>query len=107
MNDVTFVEASCALAERMMTEGGATANDRIVFAFRLATARRPHPVERTILLNGFHQHLEQYRGDPDAAQKLTSAGESVRNAEIDVVELAAYMATASVILNLDEAITKE
>ena len=107
MNDVTFVEASCALAERMMTEGGATPNERIVFAFRLATSRRPHPVEQTILLNGFRQHLEQYHGDPDAAQKLTSAGESVRSAEIDVVELAAYMATASLILNLDEAITKE
>jgi len=107
MNDVTFVEASRALAERMMTEGGATPNERIVFAFRLATARRPLPVDRRILLSGLHKHLEHYRGNPDAARKLVSAGESVRDAEIDMVELAAYTVTASLILNLDEAITKE
>ena len=41
MNDPTYVEASRKLAERMMKEGGATAEERIAFAFQLATARPP------------------------------------------------------------------
>ena len=40
MNDTQFVEAARHLAERMMTEGGATPEDRVTYAFRLATARR-------------------------------------------------------------------
>ena len=41
MNDPTYVEASRKLAERMMTEGGKTADERITFAFRLVLARPP------------------------------------------------------------------
>src|SRR5438045_4521648 len=33
MNDPTYVESSRKLAERMMQEGGASAEDRIAFAF--------------------------------------------------------------------------
>ena len=39
--------------------------------------------------------------------KLVSTGESKRDGRLDVAELAAYTAVASMILNLDEAITKE
>src|SRR5205823_4958053 len=41
LNDVTYVEAARALAERVMAEGGPTPEGRIALAFRLATARRP------------------------------------------------------------------
>ena len=41
MNDVTFVEAARVLAQRMMTEGGPTPDDRLRYAFQLATARTP------------------------------------------------------------------
>ena len=36
-----------------------------------------------------------------------AAGESPRDARLDVAELAAYTTAASVILNLDEVITKQ
>jgi hypothetical protein len=107
MNDVTYVEAARVLAQRMLLEGGTTAGERIGFAFRLATARRPRPVEVQILQSGLEQHLERYRKDRQAALKLVSAGESPRNERLDVGELAAYTAVASLILNLDEVITKE
>ena len=41
LNDPTYVEASRALAQRALLEGGKDANARIAYAFRLATARKP------------------------------------------------------------------
>jgi mono/diheme cytochrome c family protein len=107
MNDVTYVEAARVLAQRIMTQGGATPEERITLAFRLATARRPRPVELQVLTAGFEEYLAKYRKDSAAALKLVSAGESPRNPKLDVSELAAYTAIASLILNLDETITKE
>jgi hypothetical protein len=107
LNEVTFVEAARALAQRVMTEGGKTPEDRITRAFRLVTARRPRPVELQILQAGLEDHLARYRRDPKAALKLVSTGESRRDEKLDVAELAAYTAVASLILNLDETITKE
>ncbi len=46
LNDPTYVEASRKLAERIMTEAPTTTDERIAFAFRLATARRPRPLRR-------------------------------------------------------------
>ncbi|MGH9831606.1 MAG: DUF1553 domain-containing protein, partial [Blastocatellia bacterium] len=51
MNDVTYVEAARMLAERMLIEGGATAEERVAGAFRLATSRRPDEKELKVLVN--------------------------------------------------------
>jgi hypothetical protein len=51
--------------------------------------------------------LDVYRRDPQAAVKLLTEGESSVNEKLDVSELAAYTAVASLILNFDETITKE
>ncbi len=107
MNDVTYVEAARMLAERMLTEGGATPEERIAFAFRLAAGRRPHPVETRILLDSLRYHRDTYQTDPEAALKLVSAGEHARNEKLDTRELAGYAAVASMILNLDAVVTKE
>jgi hypothetical protein len=107
LNDVTYVEASRVLAERMMLEGGSTPAQRIAHAFRRATARRPSAVEEKILLAGFQRRLAAYRADVPAAKRLIHQGESKPSSRLDPAELAAYTLTASVILNLDETITKE
>ena len=41
MNDVTYVEAARLLAGRMIHEGGSTPEERLAWAFRLVTSRRP------------------------------------------------------------------
>ncbi len=107
MNDVTYLEAARLLAERMLTEGGGTPEERIGYAFRLATARWPSRRRAEILLGSFRYYLEQYRADPEAALKLLSIGESSRNEKLNASELAAYTAVASLILNLDETVTKQ
>ncbi|MDR3632307.1 MAG: PSD1 and planctomycete cytochrome C domain-containing protein [Isosphaeraceae bacterium] len=106
LNDPTYVEASRKLAERMMTEGGATADERITFAFRLATARLPSAQERDVVRKVFEAELSVYRTDAAASAKLLSVGESPRNAKLDAAELAAWSTVAGVILNLDETVTK-
>ncbi len=107
MNDVAYVEASRVLAERMMCDGGATPEDRIAFAFRLVTARRPRSDETAILSASFHHYLDRFHTNQAAAVKLLSEGEHKRDERLDVRQLAAYTSVASLILNLDEAVTKE
>jgi hypothetical protein len=107
LNEVTFVEAARALAERMMREGGTTAEEQIAFAFRLAVARRPTKDEVAVLASGLKRRVERFRKDPKAAQKLLAFGEYRHDPRLDLAELAARTMTASVLLNLDETVTKE
>ncbi len=106
MNDVQFVEAARHLAQRMMTEGGTKPEDRIAFAFRLATARRPAADETRELLDLYNENLTEFQRDPDEALKLVSLGESKRNESLKISELAAWTILANLILNLDETVTK-
>ncbi|MFN7935369.1 MAG: DUF1553 domain-containing protein [Bryobacteraceae bacterium] len=107
MNDVTYLEASRKMAERMMREGGATPSDRIAFGFRLATARQPRDKEADVLLAGYRNQLDFYQTHSEAATKLLSQGDSPRDENLPVSELAAYSTVASLLLNLDETITKQ
>jgi hypothetical protein len=106
MNDLTFVEAARVLAERTMREGGSTAGKRLVFMFRLVLARQPSPEETQRLNLAFDRHLAQYRRDLDAAAELSAVGHAPRSPHLDPAELAAYTVIASLVLNLDETITK-
>ena len=107
MNDVTYAEAARALAERMMTEGGATVDERVSFAYRLATAHEPEPEARSVLVDAFTGHFGRYQADRAGALLLVSVGESTRNEVLDIAELAAYQMVASLILNLDGTITRD
>jgi hypothetical protein len=107
LNDTAFVEAARVWAERLMKQGGKTPEERLALAFRMATARHPSTDESVVLLKGFQRVFKQYWEDPDAARKLVSVGEFPRDQALDVAELAAYTGMASLILNLDEVMTKE
>ncbi|HEV7866047.1 MAG TPA: PSD1 and planctomycete cytochrome C domain-containing protein [Chthoniobacteraceae bacterium] len=106
LNDPTYVEAARLLAERMITEGGATPVERVRFAFRLTTARLPSEAEVSALLDLFEKQRSRYAPQPAEAAKLLSQGEHPRNAALDPAELAAWTLVASTLLNLDETVTK-
>ena len=106
MNDPTYVEAARALAARSLREGGKSADDRLRFAFRLATARIASKDELAVLRDLLAKQQQAYANDAKAAGDLLGVGES----KLDVAnrqELAAWTVVASAILNLDEAVTKE
>jgi hypothetical protein len=107
LNDVTFVEAARGLGGRMIREGGDTPEARIAHGFRLATARTPLPRELATLRAGFERRLAGFRADPEAARALLAHGESPVATGIDPVELAAYTTVGSVLVNLDEFLTRE
>jgi hypothetical protein len=106
LNDVTYVEAARKLAERVLQEG-ATTDDRLTVAFRRLAARPPTNAELTVLRRTLERQLAEYRADPAAARKLLKVGESAADAKLDSAELAAYAGVCRLILNLDEAVTKE
>jgi len=106
LNEVTFVEASRKLGERMIREGGETLNERLTYGFRLVTARTPTTAELELLANGWREDFEAFQSDPAAAEQLVQLGESPAGTT-DPVELAAYTLTGNVLLNLDECITRE
>jgi hypothetical protein len=81
--------------------------ERIAFAFRLAISRPPATAEQRIVQMLYQEAIERFRRDKSAAEKLVAVGDSPRDPNIDVTELAAWTTIASVLLNLDETISKE
>jgi hypothetical protein len=102
LNDPTYVEAARVLAARAM------ATPRPLDSlFKLVVSRSPTQREMGILQAQFERLHALYRNRPDGADRLLSTGESPLPANIDRPRLAAWTTVASVVLNLDEAITKE
>ncbi len=106
LNDPQFVEASRAMAARIMTEAPDDPEKRAAFAFRLATSRAPRADELKVLVGLYQRQLEIFTKDRGAAEKLLSVGAFQCAGTLDRSELAAWAAVASVILNLDETLTK-
>lgn len=106
LNDVTFVEASRKLAERVICET-TTQDARLSSAFQRIVSRPPADKELGILNKSLVKQLAAYRADPAAAKKSLGVGESKSDSKIDAAELAAYAAVCRLILNLDEAVTRE
>jgi hypothetical protein len=106
MNDVQHYEAARNFAERILHEGGTSAPERITWAWRVVTSRKPNASELAIVQEALQQHLSKYRGNIEAAKEAVSYGESKRDEKLDVAELAAYTLVANLLLNLDETVTK-
>jgi hypothetical protein len=106
MNDIQHFEAARNFAQRMVLEGGATAPERITWAWRVVTSRKPSAVELAVVQEALQQHLTKYRSHPEAAKEAVSYGESKRNESLDAAEVAAYTLIANLLLNLDETVTK-
>ena len=70
---------------------------RVRALFERATSRPPEPVEASVLLRHLEAARARYAADPDAARLSTGRAS---------VELASWASLATVVLNLDEAITR-
>jgi hypothetical protein len=107
MNDVTFVEAARFLGQRMMKEGGINADTRLRFGFRAVLGRWPSTDEARILRDNLNYHLDYFSGRQNEVEAYLNQGEARADAALDRRELAAYTSVASLILNLDETVTKQ
>lgn len=106
MNDPTYIEAARKFAERLFHEAGDLPQARLNYAYRLALSRTPNPTESKLLLSVFADQLNRFHKDPESAKKLLMVGESPYDSKRDPAELAAWSMVCSMILNLDETITR-
>ena len=106
LNDPQFVEASRALAARMIREAGGDVGGRIALGFRALTGRVPTSEERAALESLYRDELARFRRERGAAATLLAVGASKPAPEIDAAELAAATVVASTVMNLDDAVTK-
>ena len=91
LNDTGFYEYATGLANRILKEGPSDDPGRLSFAFRLCMAREPSDRE----LRRLQAFLASQKADHSAAS------------DMEAPELAAWITTARVLLNLDELITRE
>jgi hypothetical protein len=105
LNDQVFVEASAALARRMLAEASGGPAERLERGFRLCVARSPTERERQLLVQLFEENLAKYRRDPAAARAMAAQGARLARG-VDTAEVAAWTVVANVLLNLDETLTK-
>lgn len=106
MNDPQYFEAARAFAERILKEGGTTAQERIAYAFEIAMARLPKSDEEALMLAMLEAQTEELAANPTAAEELIQVGQSAPDENLDAVEIAAWTMIANLILNLDEVMNK-
>lgn len=105
LNNMVFVEASQALAKRVLTdEKRDTDAERITRAFRLCVARPPAENELSALQNLLEESRRWYADHPEEAAKLI---DKHRAEGVAATEAAAWVATCRIIMNMDEFLTRE
>jgi hypothetical protein len=100
LNDTVFVECARALGRRIAARTGRD-EERLRHAFRLCLTREPTASELSRLLRLFEELRTLCRANPKEATRLAGATER------DPVEIAAWVALARTLLNLDEFVTRE
>ncbi|NOZ41395.1 MAG: DUF1553 domain-containing protein [Planctomycetes bacterium] len=107
MNELQYVETARHFGERILHEAGPLPQERIEWAFEMATLRAPSETEVGTLMTAYDQFRQAYSGDIEDAKSLIALGESKPDETLDPVELATWTMMANVLLNLDEVVTKE
>jgi hypothetical protein len=106
MNDVQWMEAARALAERVIRETGPSPEQRINRMGVILLAHVPPPPMAAVLEKSFSDMQKHYAENPKDARSLVNIGEKRRDNSIPEPELAAWTMIASEILNLDETVNK-
>ena len=105
LNDPVYIEAAQALAVRTLRERPEDGiDDRVAYMVRLCLCRATAPRELAALRRLYEQQLHDAQVDPQATQALVGALPLPSGATRE--ELAAWYTVATVLMNLDETITK-
>ena len=106
LNDRTVIEASQTLAARALVTSSAT-DDRLRKIFHRVLSRDPQPHDLAVLQRELTHALDRYRANPTDAAKYLANTSAAACEPKQQAELAAYAVVATLIQNLDEAITHE
>lgn len=104
-NDESITEMTQALAREILAESSLkSTTDRLTWLFRRCLVRPPNTNEIEYLTQFFAEQRDHFTAHPAAARDVASA--EMPN-DVDAAERATWVATARVLLNLDEFITRE
>jgi hypothetical protein len=106
LNDPQITEAARFVAQRMLTEGGSTVDDRVAWAFRLIVGRKANERELKILKQLYNEQHDLFAADSAAAKKLLAVGEKKNDEKLDPVDLAAGASLSLALFNHDGAIMR-
>jgi hypothetical protein len=106
MNDQQHVEAARHLATRVLQSGTTQSADRVDLMFRMVLARYPNSSEQNELMELLNDFQQRFIQRPEDAVQLIGYGQSAPPAQFTPELLAAYTLLANLIINLDEAITR-
>ncbi len=114
LNDLIYLEAARGLAERVLAEpasaSGAEPEKIVTAIFRRVLFRGPAPAERDVLVREFTRARERFAADETAASTFlasTDPGGIFEGHASPPADRAAATLIASLVLNLDEALTHE
>ena len=102
LNDETYLEASRALADATLA---LPVPERLASLHLRVLGRAPAEQEAAVLRRAYEGALARYTAGQDEAARFVAVGQ--RPAPRQLPELAASMVVASMLLNLDEAMTHE
>ncbi|MFI5384733.1 MAG: DUF1553 domain-containing protein [Fimbriimonadales bacterium] len=105
LNDVQFVEAARALAEKVLSVPGDDVG-RIRSGFRRLTGREPDARELNILVQTLKEQRAQFASDEASAKKMIAIGDSKASTSLPPAELAAMAVTMQTVMNSDVVIWK-
>jgi len=111
LNDVGMLEAAAEIARRSIASHEKM-DSQLTQLFRRILSRDPDAAELDVMRETLSTSVEHFAKLPDEARTLTSIGQAEPDGEADQVtenpaELAAFMIVASLVMNLDEAISHE
>lgn len=107
LNDPVYVELALGLADRVLCETpDVDFEGKLKHAYQLALQRAPKPAETEHLKQLFEKRVAEL--SPEAAKMLVEGASSVLKPKsgADQIELAAWFYLSSILLNLDETISK-
>jgi hypothetical protein len=110
LNEPLFLEAARALARKVVAEGGPDDVARLRYAVRNCLSREPDNDEMKVLADFLTAQKARFTKegvDPWALLADENAPQLDPPAGVTPGDLAAWTATARIVLNLDETITKE
>jgi mono/diheme cytochrome c family protein len=105
LNDPVFAECARALGLRVARECQGGPKTGIRQAFQLTLSRMPTETESEVLADVYQEHRTLYGADPKATAQLL--GTELPPPGMTRAELAAWVAVARTLLNLEEFITRE
>ena len=103
MNDPTVLEASLAMADKLLQKN--TAAQSVAIGFEKIICRKPEPKELDILASYYQERFAALQHNKAVVDRLIKVG-FYKPSTTSRAELAAMMETMQVIYNMEEAITK-